>query len=653
LKLNRLISVSVLIIFIVATLPTPHMIPQVKAQPNTRQVTIPVKVIFVGIDPEYVNTTYITWPGNLPTTTEGQVLQPPPGGTPTGVVYNVSYSFMFASNNFKTKLETYLQSIQEVKNTTNPWFYYYALEPNGYVSTTNYYSVPSTFYDANKVESWLYSNQQDLGGFPSNGWTLMLLNLPELPSFDFKDYSGFLRNQRTMYPNGTEHYYSIVDQDTDLGYKWKTLGPFMTGWGGVHRFWFNDLSAGPSFWTYPEDLPLQIALDDNKIDLNSSFGRTWFTEYVADYISQATWNFVTPFFEYDPIYSQKYSFHIHVFDNRTLAEKKHVDIKSTVDPEKIKYAFKDLLPYSNVSVSLVFQDLSNYPGLQKVIDSNYKYTDSFTYGVSGQPLQYRIVDARPVYNYIQDNMRVFEPKISRDRSEFTVPVFAFAFANDTLFTFTSKWAIAKQESDIKALLGVALGDIALVSVSQEEFARGDYVTPPEPGKGEGFTEVIIHESGHMLGLPHPHNFGPVGDFILTVMGYYSYDYVFGQSDKDALRRAYVDEVYMEVQSMLQRIGLGGPGVAGVQGQLSQVDREYLRMDYVAALSTVLQAEEAARTSVLTSLVAVLQPLTYVVVGLILGFAVAWVMLRRRRASGSERYSAPTITAAIRIIFRPA
>jgi membrane protease YdiL (CAAX protease family) len=653
-KSVRLIPVSLSIILIVLMLPMSNMIPLVKAQLNLpRQVTILVKVILVGIDPEYVNTTYVTWAGNLPTTTEGQVLEPPPGGTPTGVVYNVSYSFMFASNDFKTKLETYLQSIQEVKNTTNPWFYYYTMEPNGYVSTTNYYSVPSTFYDANKVENWLYSNQQDLGGFPSNGWTLMLLNLPELPSLDFKDYSDFLRNQRTMYPNGTEHYYSIVDQDTDLGYQWKTLGPFMTGWGGVHRFWFNDLSAGPSFWTYPEDLPLQIALPDNKIELNSSFGRTWFTEYIADYISQATWNFVTPFFEYDPIYSQSYSFHIHVFDNRTLAEKNRVDIKSTVDPEKIKYAFKDLLPYSNVSVSLAFEDLSSYPGLQQVIDSNYKYTDSFTYGVSGQPLQYWIVDARPVYDYIESNIDVFEPKISRDRSEFTVPVFAFAFANDTLFTFTSKWSIAKQESGIKALLGVALGDIALVSVSQQEFARGDYVTPPEPGKGEGFTEVIIHESGHMLGLPHPHNFGPVGDFTLTVMGYYTYDYVFGQSDKDALRRAHVDQVYMEVQSMLQRIGLGSPGAGSVRDQLGQVDREYSQMDYVGALSTALKAEEAARTSILTSLVMLLQPLTYVVAGLIIGFVVAWVMLRRRRALGTGPYSTPTITSPTRIIPRPA
>lgn len=643
------IAFSVLVVMIVAMMPTPNIIPQVQAQTEfPRQVTIPVKVVLVGVDRQNVNTDYISWPGNLPTTTAGEVFQPPPGGTPTGVLYNISYTFTFASNDFKSKLEAYLRSIQEVKITSNPWFYYYTLEPNGYVSATNYYSIQSTFYDANKVESWLYSNQQELGGFPSNGWTLMLLNLPELPSFGFKDYSDFLRAQRATPPNGTLHYYSIVDRDTDLGYQWKTLGPYMTGWGGVHRFWFNDISAGPSFWTYPEDIPLQIALPDNKINLNTPYGKTWFTEYLADYIWQATWNFVTPFFEYDPIYSQNYSFHVHVFDNRTFAEKQQVNIRSTVDSAKIKNAFEDLLPYSNVDVALTFEDMSNYPGLQQVIDSNYKYTDSFTFGVSGQPLQYGIVDARPVYQYIGNHLQDFESNIRRDRTEFTVPVFAFAFSNDTLFTFTYKWLISKQESDIKALLGVALGDIALVSVSQEEFARGDYVTPPEPGKGEGFTEVIIHESGHMLGLPHPHNFGSVGDFILTAMGYYSYDYVFGQSDKDALRRAHVDQIYIEVQSMLGRLG---PAGSGIQNQLNQVNSEYSQMDYVAALNTVLQAEGAASVSLLISLGGALLSFIYVIVGVIIGFVVAWAIMRRRTTS-IPRHLSPALTPT-RILFCPA
>jgi hypothetical protein len=644
LRFNRVAVVSVLVVVLV--LMTPNNWPMVRAQAQSqvsRQVNIPVKVVFVGVDPSTVDTSYITWPGNLPETTYNEVFEPPPGGSLTGVVYNVSYTFTFANSDFKSRLESYLQSIEVASTVGNPWFYYYTATPSGYISTAKYYSLKSSFYDANQVESWIYNNQQELGGFPSNGWTLMFMYLPELPSFDYKDYRDFLGMQRASPPNGTAHYYSVVDQDTDLGYRWKTMGTFMTGWGGVHRFWFDDLSAGPSFWTNPEDMPLQIALKDNHFDLNTSYGKTWFTEYLSDYIWQATWNFVTPFFEYDPLYSNNYSFHVHVFDNRTNVEKAAVDIHSTVDSEEIKRAFQDLVPYSTVDVSLTFEDMTKYPELQGVIDTSYKYTDSFTFGISGQPLQYGIVDARPVYKYLEDNLQTFEPNFHRDRSEFTVPVFAFAFSNDTLFTFTYKWEIARNvESSDKALLGVALGDLAMISVSQHEFQYGSNVAPPEPGKGYGFTETIIHESGHMLGLPHPHNFGPVGDFILSVMGYYTWDYTFGQSDKDMLQRAHVDQIYLETQSILA--GISGSQADSAKAQLSDTDSKYSQMDYSGALASVLKAESMAKSATFAGNLAV-APAIYLVVGVVIGFVVAWVLLRRRASLPAHADQTPIRTTA--------
>ena len=324
----------------------------------TRNVTIPVKVVFVGIDSRFLNTTYIKWEGNLPVTTYGEVLNPSPGGSLTGMVYDINYTFTFADSNYKAKLESYLNSIQVMKQGPNPWFYNYTLQrATGYITTSSFYTTKYVTYDANEVENWIYTNQQDLGGFPLNGYTLMLFNLTELPSYNFSDYRDFLISQRSSPPNGTAHYYSVNYSDTDLGYRLR-YRDFMTGWGGVHRLWFNDLSAGPSFWTWPEDLPIQIALEDNHIDLNSPYAKTWMTQYLADYISQATWNLVTPFFEYEPLYSSKYTFHIHIFDNRTDVEKSQVNIESTIDKNKIVLAFQDLLPYSNVEATVNFDDLS-------------------------------------------------------------------------------------------------------------------------------------------------------------------------------------------------------------------------------------------------------------------------------------------------------
>jgi hypothetical protein len=294
-----------------------------------------------------------------------------------------------------------------------------------------------------------------------------------------------------------------------------------------------------------------------------------------------------------------------------------------------------MIPYSDIQVSLKFEDLAQYPNLENVIESSYKYTDSFTYGVSAQPLRYHIVDARPVYKYLEDNMQTFEPDFRQDNTLYTIPVFAFAFSNDTLFTFTYKWSIAKEESEIKALLGVALGDMALISLSQHEFQRGNYIIPQQPNSGEAFTEVIIHESGHMVGLPHPHNFGPVGDFIQSVMGYYTYDYTFGQSDKDMLRRAHVDQIYLNVESLANKLNSRNPVSAlSVRSELSGVDDKYSQMDYVAALSMVLQAQQDANSALGSPLLGLVAPLMYVVVGLVIGVVVAWVALRRRaRATG--------------------
>jgi hypothetical protein len=235
-----------------------------------------------------------------------------------GWQYNLNYSFTFASSEYKSKLLTYLSSIQVMKSGPDTWFYYYVQEASGYLGT-QFHSVKYAVYDANKVENWIYSNQQDLGGFPSNGWTLMFLNLTELPSYDFKNYKDFLGSYRQAPPNGTAHYYGVQYTDQDLGYQLR-YRDFMTGWGGVHRFWFDDFSAGPSYDTYPEELPLQIALKDSNYDLHSTYGKIWFTEYLATYISQATLNLITPPMLYAPFYSEQYSFHIHVFDNRTSAE---------------------------------------------------------------------------------------------------------------------------------------------------------------------------------------------------------------------------------------------------------------------------------------------------------------------------------------------
>jgi len=75
-------------------------------------------------------------------------------------------------------------------------------------------------------------------------------------------------------------------------------------------------------------------------------------------------------------------------------------------------------------------------------------------------------------------------------------------------------------------------------------SRCDEVTPKQPEEGFGFTQVIIHELGHIVGLMHSHSFDWLGGFF-SAMGYYTYDYMFGRFDKWALQRIHANKAMME------------------------------------------------------------------------------------------------------------
>jgi hypothetical protein len=559
-------------------------------------VSVPVKVVLVGFNEQEVDTTYLSWSGsykNLPNSITNIDLT---SGNSTGVVFQPKYSCSFASSLFKDDFVSYLSSIGKKAHGKNPWFGQYQEDKD---NKDYYVSVPTAIdyivYDANSVEDWLWNHSQDIGGYPDAGWTIIVAYLPELPSVSWSDVQTFKRTNGDQLPKSTPHYYGMSHTDVDLGYR-SRYRDFMNAWGGHHRLWFIDLSAGPVFNSEWEDLPLQVALGDNNFDLSSTFGKKWITEYLADYIWQATYNFIAPNFVYYPQYSPNYQIDVFVLDDRDPIEKAKVAIQGTVNKEMVASAFKDLVPYSAVTVNLSFPEVTQQ--LHELIRSHYKYTDSWIQGnIFASPERYGVVDLRPIYQYILENMALFEPKARIGSDTITIPVFAFAFSGDTYFTYTYKWSIGKTDWETGALLGIALEESVFISFNQWEFTRGDQVDPPQPGKGEGFTQTIIHEVGHEFGLMHPHQYGDIGDFIFSPMGYFTDDYNFGQTDKDAIQRAHVDQMYMETESLLAQAS-GNSGAAGLISQardkLAEVDSAYASMEYGKAIEPVIAAYNLAR-----------------------------------------------------------
>jgi len=631
----------------------------------TREVPITVKVVLVGFEEQWVDRDYFVWDYQTPNRRSSLVWNWN-NWQQTGVTYNISYDLTFAHWNFKEELVKYLRSIGEERSGENRWFYSWDYSDADEMFVKKFYETEYVVYDAAKVEGWLYEHNDDYGGLPENGWTFIATFLPELPTFSAEQYRSYwdsVYQGEPQVPSGLlPHYYRIEAVDADLGYSLR-YRDFMTGYGGHHRLWFEDLTAGPTWWSQYEDLPLNAVIEDQDIRFSSAFGKQWLTQLLADYTSEMVYNLVLPDFVYDPIYTSKYELVVNVLDNRTDDEKEAIPIQRTINQKTIENAFKDLVPYADIQVDLQFEDTANYPALQKLLKDNRRFLDSYIVkDILMEKME--LVDERPIYKYLQENLDSFVPQISRNETELTIPIFAFALSGDAHFAGSWKWYVGDDPE--RTYQGMAFGDLVMIGASHKDFHWGDQVG--QEGKGIGLTQTVIHEAGHMVGLSHPHNYGSIGDFSLTAMGYYTHDYVFGQNDKDALQRVHADKIILQTKSLEEQARAGlldkvsSPNLENKLNQVRDRIREsenlYAKMSYPESVRVSLEARTAVKSALEEidrlegTLAAAKSELTeargqstlYLAVGFAMGVVVAVVVfvIVRRRAMREE---APAQTPA--------
>ncbi|HZY93528.1 MAG TPA: hypothetical protein VFE98_01545 [Candidatus Bathyarchaeia archaeon] len=614
-----------------------------------RSVSLNIRIVFIGMSRSQLNLTTLTSNITALSLKYQTILA---GPIDTGVVFNFKYQTIFADNVTVGNFAAYLSSIV-IRQDSYPGSTAYPALVNPYFSnSTTLSSARNYFYDADKVEAWLASNPTLTSISNGPGYTLFVADLHNLgiPSLTPNQYGNYTARCSSCPPPVAvdAHYYNRTITDPDLGLRLQRH--YMTGWGGSGRFYYMDLSAGPSYWT--NELPLQVASRVRGVDVNSYYGRVWTSKFVSAYISGAVDNLFAPDQLYPVSYSQRYDFQVFVFDNRTVSEKSTGPlINTTVDRARVQAQLSNLLPFSTVSVNVIYADVNDYPGLAMIVANA---TTTLKDPSSGRP----IVDGQIVYNWLTSNgqghIRQFI-NVTRTFTKIDVPSFVFALKGNYTFGFPFKEFIASTSSRA-TFAGEALGDMVLIGLSQGDFKLGSNTTTyNQPGKGLGFTHAVIHEFGHMVGLNHPFIYDQTEDFTNTVMGYYAYSLAYSQFDKDTILRGVNDQLLTYAQQTLANTAsnvFNAGSISNAQSNIAKANQLYDSMDYASAVPYSLSAAESAlQASQVGGTGALSSALVYVIIGILVGVAagllVGYLVFRRRKTSGVQYNLCPTCQSPLR------
>src|SRR5437773_8422273 len=117
-RLSLLPVATILILAVVQFPAVNSQSPQLIAQQGfglNRSASLSVKIVFLGITPADLNSTYLTSNVTLPALKYQNIIA---GPLNTGVIYNFHYQLVFANASTTTKFANYLMSIQKEEITT-------------------------------------------------------------------------------------------------------------------------------------------------------------------------------------------------------------------------------------------------------------------------------------------------------------------------------------------------------------------------------------------------------------------------------------------------------------------------------------------------------------------------------------------------------
>jgi hypothetical protein len=426
-----------------------------------------------------------------------------------GTSYSMKYDLNFVSAAPASNLKSYLKSIAKVESVPG---YLQGSRPD----RNNYMTL-----DALKTEEWLIDHISDFGGVPQDGYLLILADLSDISNL--------------------HHYYNIQYNDLDSASSRapRSKNPlvfpvvnWMFSWGGHYRFYFIDLSGGDPDYDYSQTghVPIQDFTFRTFSQQQVTFARNvaTVTEYVADYVSEATRNLFLPDYIYAPTYAPSYMLAINVFDE--TGKLSSGNIGDYLSESLMQKAFQHLVPTATWNVSVTTRQLRDDNGLARIVSSSLAFSDDVR-GVTGGSYHIDYYDYRQVYLYLKSRLGQY---VNTKGDTVVLPMFEFVFKDGSRFADTT-------EDNLDQFAGISVGDLAMIGTNDRNLFT----------MGLELTRGTIHELGHSMGLMHPHSFGNTEDYVASTMAYVPYEYDFSQFDVDAIQRAHSDFLTSQKGAQLQ------------------------------------------------------------------------------------------------------
>jgi hypothetical protein len=480
--------------------PPPELSTLQPGEPVTLYHQVPVNIVLVGYE-QGAGARQISEPffrqilpgSSVPIVYSGGYFQKDAAGYPLyPILYQYDYDLTFADEAFEDAFFSFLSDASEPKGLSFAQLLYNGQQERSLTVTDNHW------IDALAVETWLARHAGPMLGVDTTEYTLFLVNWYSRDDFKHHVYV------RT----------DTVDPDTGLNTCERDNWCRFIAWGGSadlglsrpHRIWFLDLSAGPELWSGNWNV------DDP--ELPSGFGR-YPNNGVMDYRIPPVWEYgnsgYRPFtsatydlalatrmvainllFTNDPLYPARLPARDYMpseveIDINVLQFDPSYDAGTTLRPDVVVEKLQALQPYNTFSWDRTFHEPSRR--LRDVTDA---FLDSFSdpttdslYGRRDPTYPFSGATLDLVY-YLDDHKHQY----LEGHPAYEVPAFTLALPEPT------------QEQEYP-IIGYA------PSLSADYPAQNlvlNLFWPSVPSLyGVGQTDVVIHETGHHLGLSHPHD----------------------------------------------------------------------------------------------------------------------------------------------------